>query len=124
MIEHPNYTDRLTTAATTTTHGASSTPSAATTTSATASASTTATATATSTAAARIRKPTHGQQLVRGNVEHIVLLEALGDNARIGLDRKHDVLDGPKDLVDLANLLLVLQVDAGVEVRDLGIAVR
>ena len=115
--------EKLTAATTSTAHGASSASSAATAASAAPSTSAPATAT-TSATATRIRKPTHGQQLVRGNVEHVVLFKALGDNARIGLDRKHDILDGPKDLVDLANLLLVLQIDAGVEVRDLGLAVR
>ena len=117
--------DQLTAATTSTAHGASSASSAATAASAAPSTSATATATATASATAtRISKPTHGQQLVRGNVEHIIFLKALGHNPRVGLDGKHDILDGAKDLVDLANLLLVLQIDAGVEVRDLGLAVR
>ena len=117
--------DQLTAATTSTAHGASSASAAATAASAAPSTSATATATATASATAtRISKPTHGQQLVRGNVEHIIFLKALGHNPRVGLDGKHDILDGAKDLVDLANLLLVLQIDAGVEVRDLGLAVR
>ena len=120
--EH-QFGSQLTAATTSTAHGASSASSAATAASAAPSTSATAAATASATGT-RISKPTHGQQLVRGNVEHIIFLKALGHNPRVGLDGKHDILDGAKDLVDLANLLLVLQIDAGVEVRDLGLAVR
>lgn len=50
----------------------------------------------------------------------LVCGERLGFDVVAELHRDAVVLDGAEDLVDLADLLLVLEVDRGVEVRDVG----
>lgn len=57
-----------------------------------------------------------GQELVATNKDLVVGLERSGDDALRDFDGKMKLVDGAEDLVDLADLCLVLQVDGGVEV--------
>lgn len=59
------------------------------------------------------------QQLIAANVELVARLERTGLETLAGLDGEHDVVHGAQDLVDLADLGLVLQINGGVEVGDL-----
>jgi hypothetical protein len=66
------------------------------------------------------RKPCQRQQFIRANVDHIVLLKTLRYNAWIHFNGKHDQIDGSEYFIDLANLLLIFEVDPRVEVGDFG----
>lgn len=59
------------------------------------------------------------KQLVTANVELVALLEGLGLDAFGRLNGKVDLCDGSKDLVDLSDGCLVLEVDGRIEIRDL-----
>lgn len=59
------------------------------------------------------------QQLVSANVKLVTRLERSGLEALGGLDSEHDIVHWAKNLVDLADLGLVLKVNGGVEVGDL-----
>ena len=54
---------------------------------------------------------------MRSDENFVAGLEGRGVDARVGLDREHDTVNRPKDLVDLTNLGLVVEVGARVEVR-------
>jgi len=76
-------------------------------------------AAASSAGRAGVREPRYGQELVGSDVHEIVRLEALGQDPRIHLDAYEQLGGLAEDLVDLADLPLVLQVNSRVEVRDL-----
>ena len=59
-----------------------------------------------------------GEELVAANVDLVASLEAGGVDAITGLDGEVDLVQRAEDLVDLADLRLVLEEDRGVEVRD------
>jgi hypothetical protein len=60
-----------------------------------------------------------GEELVAANVDLVARLEAGGVDAVAGLDGEVDLVQRAEDLVDLADLRLVLKEDRGVEVGDL-----
>ena len=62
-----------------------------------------------------------GEELVAANVDLVAGLEAGGVDAVAGLDGEVDLVQRAEDLVDLADLRLVLEEDRGVEVGDLGV---
>lgn len=62
-----------------------------------------------------------GEELVAANVDLVAGLEAGGVDAVAGLDGEVDLVQRAEDLVDLADLRLVLEEDGGVEVGDLGV---
>lgn len=55
---------------------------------------------------------------MRADEDLVPVLERVRVNAGVGLNREHDAVDGSEDLVHLSDLGLVVQVGAGVEVRD------
>ena len=59
-----------------------------------------------------------GQELVAANVDLVAGLEAGGVDTVAGLDSEVDLVQRAEDLVDLADLRLVLEEDRGVEVGD------
>lgn len=61
------------------------------------------------------QEPRQRHQLVGIDVELLLLGEGTGFDVILQLDRDVEVADGPEDLVDLSHLLLVLQVDGGIE---------
>ena len=62
-----------------------------------------------------------GEELVAANVDLVASLEAGGVDAITGLDGEVDLVQRAEDLVDLADLRLVLEENRGVEVGDLGV---
>ena len=62
-----------------------------------------------------------GEELVAANVDLVARLEAGGVDAVAGLDGEVDLVQRAEDLVDLADLRLVLEEDRGVEVGNLGV---
>ena len=62
-----------------------------------------------------------GEELVAANVDLVARLEAGGVDTVAGLDGEVDLVQRAEDLVDLADLRLVLEEDRGVEVGDLGV---
>lgn len=67
------------------------------------------------------KEPLQRQQLVGSNEKLVALLERLGLDALAGLDGEEHLVQRPENLVHLAHLGLVLEVDGGVEVGDLGV---
>jgi hypothetical protein len=59
-----------------------------------------------------------GKELVAANVDLVASLEAGSVDAVTGLDGEVDLVQRAEDLVDLADLRLVLEEDRGVEVGD------
>lgn len=62
-----------------------------------------------------------GEELIRGDEDLVVNLEGGGNHAVLELDGEVELVHGTQDLVDLADLGLVLEVDGGVEVGDLDV---
>lgn len=62
-----------------------------------------------------------GEELIGGDKDLVVGLERGGDHAVLELDGEVELVHGAQDLVDLADLRLVLEVDGGVEVGDLDV---
>lgn len=62
-----------------------------------------------------------GEELVAANVDLVASLEAGSVDAVTGLDGEVDLVQRAEDLIDLADLRLVLEEDRGVEVRDFGV---
>lgn len=62
-----------------------------------------------------------GKELVAADVDLVAGLEAGGVDAVTGLDGEVDLVQRAKDLVDLADLRLVLEEDRGVEVGNFGV---
>lgn len=57
-----------------------------------------------------------GEELVAANVNLVASLEAGGVDAVAGLDGEVDLVQRAEDLIDFADLRLVLEEDRGVEV--------
>lgn len=67
------------------------------------------------------QEPLERQELLLGDVEAVAGLEGAGLDALGRLDSEEDLVQGTKDLVDLADGSLVLEVYRGGKVRDLGV---
>jgi hypothetical protein len=61
------------------------------------------------------------KELITTNIDLVAGLEGRRDDPFLGLDGEVYLVDRAENFVDLANGCLVLQVDGGVEVRNLGV---
>jgi hypothetical protein len=122
-------TSKATSRATTTSRGTASTRGAAaatkpTTTTGGASSGTSPTRTTSSCTSATSRllslvgKPGERQELVGADVHFIVHLEGFGIHTVIRLDGEVNLVDRTENLLNLANLGLILQIDTGIEIRN------